>query len=306
MIRYTFLLLLLVGLTACMPAYQSKDPAFYDAPLAPDVTSLPTAEDAPKIPSDAVRDAEPSRNAEALSSPPKALPVSGAKIVEPDCSTAEKDKWEALGKFYRTRYISDLVFNASVDTEKIRHSLSLVEDSLSSGVLEESPVRASLSSQFNRTARGSDIELEFSAPKYHILNPESFYNSVITDDFLSYFTLKKKAGTWWVYADTSELVTWETYFWTAYFTEAGFEPELSSQLNLLVLGNFSTAEEALYFKDKFEGTTPLQVAFVVYNRYPVSSRPGIKTLELAGSTTNEEPKQQKASLSSLELLPLKK
>ena len=51
-------------------------------------------------------------------------------------------------------------------------------------------------------------------------------------------------------------------------TEQGFEPEYSTELQLLVLGNFVSAEEALLVKEKLS-MIPVQVAMSIYRPYSI-------------------------------------
>ena len=220
--------------------------------------------------------------------------------VEP-CSATEVDKYQELGRLYRQKYASDLVFGAAVEVEKLKASMKLVEKSLTSGVLSKDPIRARASTEYSALDRESQIQLQFSPPTYRILDPVAFYKGVITDEFLSYFTLKKKVGSWWAFLDLSEVVAWEAYFWQAYLIEAGLEPEYATDLNMLVLGNFATAEEALLLKQRLP-EAPVEVGYVVFDAYPATDSVTVKPLsKLAPSLKLSEKEVQ--ILDEFSLLP---
>jgi len=218
------------------------------------------------------------------------VPPPAAPVVDV-CADSEADRWTELGEFYRGKYTSDLVFGASVETEKLKSSLRLVDNFLRTDVLTEYDAAATSNTIFNKYEKSSDITLSFRPPAYKINDSEAFYNAVITDRFMSYFSLKKKVGTWWTFVDLSNLVTWEAYFWNAYFVERGLEPEFAHDLNMLVLGNFSTAEEALYMKDNFvDSQIPITVAFVVYDKFPAVESSAFESLNLSAGTTDSNEK----------------
>jgi hypothetical protein len=219
----------------------------------------------------------PSSDLEAV---PAILPVSNTRsssqlIIDSEllstknsqaCDYSAVDKYSQLGQFYRRKYVSDLVFDATVEVEKVKASQQLAAKLTSANAISPSGRVPTVSQSYDAHNDAQVLDLQFSPGTFDIQNPTLFYHSVTQDPYLSYFNLRKKVGSWWVYSDLSSLLPWERYFWIAYFTEKGFEPEFSTELGFLVLGNFSTSEEAIAVSDSISDLS-LNVAFTLYRPY---------------------------------------
>ena len=219
-----------------------------------------------------------------------------------ECYTSAYDKYYALGQFYQQRYVSDLVFDASVEIEKIKSAQFLRDTLLTRGIISEVSRTSHLKTHFDEYDAAQHIDIDFSAPTFQLNDPASFYDELLHDEFLSYFSLKKKVGSWWVYLDLSDVVLWEKYFWIAYLTEQGFEPEYSTELQLLVLGNFVSAEEALLVKEKLP-MIPVQVAMSVYRPYSIDEM-SLSAKMLLSDTPDTTNRPVSTSATTTQLLDL--
>lgn len=186
---------------------------------------------------------------------------------QPQVEEASKDdlysKFRKLGEFYRRVYLSELVFDAMVDVEKLKRSIKLRQKLLSNGII--SSCQRALKLEPREDKDNAEKVLRFKASEYEckINDLEKFYEAILQDEFISYFKLKKKTGSYWLYMDLTPLATWERYFWYAYFIEKGFEPEFSERLQIFVLGHFNSAQDALQIKNMHPEAN-LKVKFAVY------------------------------------------
>lgn len=193
--------------------------------------------------------------------------VASAESTAPVMS--ETKKFEALGALYTKRFMSDTIFRAATEQNKILSSKSITSQLLKEGIISNCGRESSVTTSFDQTTNAADLNVRFSPYTCDIQDLESFYFSVVRDKYLSYFPLKTKIGTWWAYVDTSSMDTWEIYFWLAFFTDQGSSPEYSPETGMLVVNNFIASDGAIAFRDSHP-ETPVQLAYVGYRETPSS------------------------------------
>lgn len=209
-------------------------------------------------------------------------------------------KYRSLGALYTKKFMSDVIFHAATENNKIRSSILLTDMMLNNGIIDNCKRSAQLSTSFNETHNSSDLNISFSPFTCQVRDIEKFYFTLVHDEYLSYFPLKSKVGTWWAYIDTSTMAEWEIYFWIAYFVEQGSIPEYSPNIGMLVVSNFNASDGAVAFQ-KEHSDAPINVAYVVYKE-TVSSL-GVQTVN---NLTNGEAFESAQEVEKIEKLSIEK
>lgn len=205
----------------------------------------------------------------AVSAGAETLPVS-VSIPGAQVYATETQKYTDLGKAYRHKYLSTTLFRALLDVSRYETADKFITDMQAKSVLSLAPnSNVKITSQFSDIEKASVIGVRYSPPEITIHRPQHFYSALALTDTLMYFPARSKTGSWWAYVDMSKSVPWEAYFWVAYFIDHGFSAEISPELNMVILGNFQTAEEAFHLKTKFTDA-PIDVSFVTFRKFNVT------------------------------------
>lgn len=192
-------------------------------------------------------------------------------------TSTEVVKYTQLGRLYKQRYLETLLLKSLLDVRKYSVSSELLETFKKQSIISLDSISIpDISTHFSEPDNASVFNVTYQPPTFTILKPLDFFNTLSTTDELMYFPARSKTGSWWVYLDTSKALAWESYFWMAFFIDQGFAAELSSELEMIILGNFQTAEEALFIKDKFK-ELPISVSFVTLRKFQ-SRDPDVRTL----------------------------
>ena len=197
------------------------------------------------------------------------------EIQKPKVET-KVDHFYKLGEFYRSIYLSELLFDAMVDIEKIRHSIKLRRRLYDKDIVSDCHRRIRIEADSEDAERVLKFKAADFQCKIHDLS--AFYREILNDDFLTYFKLKKKTGSYWLYMDLTPLATWERYFWYAYFIEKGFEPEFSERLKIFVLGHFNSVQDALQIKAMYPEAN-LKVKYAIYREALEDSGKEVKIVQ---------------------------
>ena len=205
-------------------------------------------------------------------------PEEPLRLVEvSENSDAEIERFRELGRLYRSIWINETIFDAMVETEKIKRGLVLLQSMIRDGTVRECAAEVSAKAAIDEADQDRVLEFRRSQYECSISDPKKFWQKVVSDPFLSYFKLRNRCGQYWLYKDLSTIATWESWFWYAYFVEKGFEPEIDPQLKLLVVATFTNLKDALEVKDLYP-EADFKVDLVICKPYETFTKP--KRLEL--------------------------